>query len=253
MTTYASAPAENLLFNMPDYVKGFKISYVTTATITVDSGYCRDSTGCWTLYCLSTTTINSGRVGLINGLDTGTLAASTVYAVHLLNDSTGKLAPGYVISTSATAPTLPQGYDIFRRIGWAVTDGSSYFTKIIQSGTGLNRRYEYDSMPRVLNGGAATSYTAIDLSTYVPSIQDMPVSFSVVITPSVAGRYIKIRQGGSSTTVPQVISGDVAAIATYTPVNLLVGLESSLAKVDYLVANSADRASVYVQNFTDYL
>lgn len=253
MTTYAASPAENLILNLPDSVRGFKISYASGPTLTVAAGICRDSTGVFDLILPAAVTIDSGRVGLPLGLDTGTLGASTVYAVYIIADSHGKNVTSCLFSASYTAPTLPGGYNIYRRIGWCVTDGSTDFAKLIHSGNGLSRRFEYDLMQSVLSGGHATTYTAIDLSAFVPNVTDIPVTLNVRLTPASAGNAIQIRQSGSSSTVPPTISGPVAAKVKTGSISVLVGLESSLAKVDYILSNGSDAATIYVQSFTDYL
>jgi len=252
MTTYASSPAENLLAYLPDSVKGFKVARASNTTLTVTAGVCRDSTGIFDMSLASTTTINTAVVGK-NGIDTGTFAASTVYAVHVVNDSTGHILPGCIISTSASAPVLPTGYDIFRRIGWAVTDSSTHFLVLVQTGEGMVRRYEFDTMQQILNGGAQIVSTAIDLSAYVPALQDMPIGLSCSITPNTAGNYVKVRQVGSSSTSTPLISGDVKSVATLTPASVLVGLSTGTPEIEYHVSEATDTASIYLQYFVDYL
>jgi hypothetical protein len=68
-------------------------------------------------------TINSAGAGA-NGLDTGTLAASTWYAMWAIyNPST--LTVAGLLSLSSTAPTLPSGYTFKARVGWIRTDGTA--------------------------------------------------------------------------------------------------------------------------------
>jgi len=52
-----------------------------------------------------------------NGLDTGIPAVTTWYNLFLIGDTTGVAALAGLLSLSATAPTLPGTYDVFRRIG----------------------------------------------------------------------------------------------------------------------------------------
>lgn len=67
--------------------------------------------------------INSAGSGA-NGLDTGTIAASTWYSVWVIYNPTTSTTAG-LISLSATAPTLPSGYTYKARIGWVRTDGTA--------------------------------------------------------------------------------------------------------------------------------
>ncbi|WP_414884607.1 hypothetical protein [Pseudomonas sp. IT-P171] len=65
--------------------------------------------------------INSAASGA-NGLDTGSLAASTWYSTWIIWNGT---TVSGLISLSATAPTLPSGYTHRARTGWIRTDGTA--------------------------------------------------------------------------------------------------------------------------------
>lgn len=68
-----------------------------------------------------------------NGLDTGSVATSTGYWIWVIyNPSTNTAAA--LLSTSATAPTMPSGYTFKGRFGWCKTDGTSDFYAIRQVG-----------------------------------------------------------------------------------------------------------------------
>lgn len=69
------------------------------------------------------------------GLDTGAAAADTWYAVHLIGGDA--VATDVLLSESATAPSLPAGYDRFRRIGWRLTDGAGALRAARQDGERL--------------------------------------------------------------------------------------------------------------------
>jgi hypothetical protein len=73
-------------------------------------------------------------LGTGNGaLDTGAIATSTWYHVWLIARSdTGVV--DVLVSTSATAPTMPTSYDRKRRIGSLKTNGSSQWTLFQQNG-----------------------------------------------------------------------------------------------------------------------
>ena len=68
-----------------------------------------------------------------NGLDTGAAANSTWYAVHVICNAAGTLVAS-LFSLSATAPTLPIGYTLFRRVGWVRRDGGGIFRFFTQVG-----------------------------------------------------------------------------------------------------------------------
>lgn len=107
-----------------------------------------------------------------NGLDTGAEAASTWYAVHVIADSSGVNPAASLLSLSGTAPTLPSGYDVFRRLGWVRNDAGSNFIDFIQFGEGRRRVVKYVdavSSRQVLTAGAATVVTAISLAALMPT------------------------------------------------------------------------------------
>lgn len=71
----------------------------------------------------------SGAAPVAGGLDTGpaTETADTFYFVYLIEDSTGTNPTDGILSLSSSAPALPTGYDLFRRVGSGRNDGSSDF------------------------------------------------------------------------------------------------------------------------------
>ncbi len=67
------------------------------------------------------------------GIDTGAVAASTLYAVWLIKRTDTGVVDA-LFSLSFTAPTMPGSYDKKRLIGFVVTDGSSNILAFTQSG-----------------------------------------------------------------------------------------------------------------------
>jgi len=65
--------------------------------------------------------INVANVGVVNGLDTGTIAANTWYYVFSISNGT---TVGGLLSTSIAAPVMPTGYSYRKRLGAFRTDGS---------------------------------------------------------------------------------------------------------------------------------
>jgi len=118
-------------------------------------------------------TINPGTSGA-NGLDTGSFAPTTWYAVWVIYNGTTVAG---LLSTSATAPTLPSGYIYKARIGWVRSNAAPALIPILQ----LDRRARYVVDGSVLNGlrqvcGAVGSYdeysptySAQAIGTFVPS------------------------------------------------------------------------------------
>jgi hypothetical protein len=241
--TTSSIPVANL---SPNYINGFVLDYATTTALTVEAGQCKDSTNVWDIVLSANATL-SGAVNGVNGLDTGTLGASTLYAVYAIADSTKYHATATLLSTSATAPYLPFGYDIFRRIGWARTDGSSHFLKFYET---PSRKYTWDAPISVLSGGTSSTYAAIDLSAAIPPINKCSIDLQVSYTPAVAANTAVIRPSGSASTTSLVISGVVAAKVQDMYAQSLALLISSVPKIDYVVTSS-DSLSLSVISFMD--
>jgi hypothetical protein len=198
--------------------------------------------------------INSAVNGA-NGLDTGTIAASTQYAVYLIGDSRNYKNTAAVLSlTSNTAPLLPSGYDSYRLIGFWATDGSSHFVyatvKPQNISSGLLTYFNSPGVA-VLTGGTATSFTAIDLTTNsaIPTttLQNIIVTFLVTFTPAAVGDTVQFRPTGSSATggLP-TITGLVAGFAQTQYIQVIAGVGSSKPEIDYKVTSGSDAVTVAV-------
>jgi hypothetical protein len=197
--------------------------------------------------------INSAVNG-VNGLDTGTIAASTQYAIYLIGDSRQYNTTAAVISlTSSPGPTLPSGYDSFRLIGFIETDGSSHFVYATHKPQNIGGLLQYYNSPAisVLSGGNATTFTAIDLTTNsaVPTttLPNVIVTLFVTFTPVAAGDVVQFRPTGSSATgnIPTIV-GVSAGVAQTQYLQMIAGVGSSKPEIDYLVTSSSDAVSVSV-------
>lgn len=119
-----------LMENLPDLV------IASTTTVTMASSYLGKSTritvGGQQLLYTSTTTINFATTGL-NALDTGTIAANTLYYIYAVK-STGGVA-GLVASTAAPA-TGPTGYTAWKEIARCRTLSSAATLAVITNKVG---------------------------------------------------------------------------------------------------------------------
>lgn len=106
------------------------------------------------------------------GLDIGVEAPSTWYAVHVIADREGVLPVAAMFSLSATAPTLPAGYDVFRRVSWARNDPASAILAYDTRGRGSWREIEYlDSIGGrniLAAGGNVFPLVAVSVAAFVP-------------------------------------------------------------------------------------
>lgn len=119
-------------------IYGLTLSRPTATTVGIAAGGCRnEDTGPGYNMVLSsaiTKGLGSWAVGSGNGgLDTGTIAASTWYHVHLIRKgSDGSIDA--LLSLSATTPTMPSGYTARRRLGSILTNASSQVVAFQQVG-----------------------------------------------------------------------------------------------------------------------
>lgn len=119
------------------YLTGLTLSAAgSTGTFGIAAGLATDSTNvsAMTLGSAYTKTTGAWMAGSTSGsLDTGVIANTTWYHVYLIQrPDTGVV--DVLTSTSATSPTLPTNYTLFRRIGALLTDGSVHYVAFIQDG-----------------------------------------------------------------------------------------------------------------------
>lgn len=106
-------------------------------TLNISAGMCSDSTNYYTMTLASgiskrldlNWTAGSGN----GGLDTGARAANTTYHVYLIRNLTTGVVDA-IYSASATAPTMPTGYTLSRRIGTIITDPATNIRPFNQDG-----------------------------------------------------------------------------------------------------------------------
>jgi len=193
-------------------------------------------------------TIDAGVVGL-NGIDTGALAASTLYYVYVVADPQAYNVAGAMISASST-PLLPYGYGAYALIGYVATGAGSTFLKGYWTDDKSTwRTFMYDApQATAITAGNATSYTAIDLSAFVPAVANTPVFISSALTPSAASQTLKL-QPASGTGDMVTITGQVAAVVVSSQDLCIATLASGDPKVNYKVSNGAAAAAINVGGY----
>ena len=202
----------------------------------------------------STLTIDIGVSG-INGLDTGTVQADTWYAVFVLTDLEGIITPGGIFSESLE-PEMPTGYCCYRRIGWVKTDSSSDIMLFQERWNGNTRRFFWDVPPadtRVLDNGSASTFTAIDLSDYVPQTSCCVV-LNVDFKTGASGDGaddVKFRITGSAFGIVELSAGKVSGKRAKMYAEMPTDIFQS---IDYKVVDGANnKAGVSVRGWDDDL
>lgn len=253
------------------YIAGLQLSPASTTILAVAPGAARDSNniidmvvGLTNYFGIDNPAqlfsgyqpglfINSAVNG-VNGLDTGTIAASTQYAIYLIGDSRNYNNTAAVLSlTSNPGPLMPAGYDSNRLIGFIETDGSSHFVYATHKPQNIGGLLTYFNNPglQVLSGGNATTFTAIDLTTNnaVPTttLQNIIVTLFATFTPAAAGDVAQFRPTGSSaTTNLNQIVGVAAGVAQTQYIQVIAGVGSSKPEIDYLVTSGSDALTLTV-------
>jgi hypothetical protein len=147
---------------------GLKVEQATAATLTVtaDALVLADSGG-------NTTTINTVSetaditVSGAGGLDTGSEASSTWYYVYIIRNS-GSSAVDALLSVSASAPTLPSGFDESALVSAVFNDSSSDFRDFMQTGRNYENKHPWPTIASG-NSGSLTVWSAVDTTDHVPS------------------------------------------------------------------------------------
>lgn len=260
------------VYSLPHlYIAGISLSVASTTVIALSPGAARDSMNnidmeigyanlqgnvlpaTQVLNYIPPFFVNSAVTGA-GGLDAGTLAASTQYAVYLIGDSRGYMPTAGILSLSSNAyPLLPLGYDSLRLMGFAGTNGSTAFTAAgILNAANLKSFYLSPAVS-VLSGGNATTFTAIDLSTPIPTTTDTNVIafLQVTFTPANVGDTVQFRPTGSTATAGlTTIVGTTAGVAQTQFQQIVCGVGASKPEIDYKVTASGDSVTVLVAGYS---
>ena len=225
------------------YINGLNLSLTSDEIVAISAGACRNSTNVNDIVVASALAV-SNIISGAGGLDTGTVANSTFYAIHVVADSTKYNDPVGLLSLSATAPTLPNGYDMFRRVGWIKTDGTADFLEFRQQGASNDRWMWYDvAIATDITAGASASFAAVDASGGIPDLTvSGEVNMLTIFTPTAANDTCELRPGSSSAAAGYArASGAVGAVVETT--NLVCPFDVTTG-VDYIVTGSAVALSV---------
>lgn len=283
------------------YIQGMRMTWVSTTTFTVNQGQCRDSTNQNDIVlalppenngtAITTPFTATSTVVGVNGLDQGTIAASTLYYVYAIassQNSTINLPPsiqnsqvyppfatpspttpvaqdtyyvqsGVLFSLSSTAPLLPYGYDMFRRIGCVRTDGSSHFLPFWQSGYGNNRRMVYQTA--IAPGSAATTgsttYTTIGtLLNIVPQIGcDVLVDCSLIGNAAGDALYLAPygNTSGGDVTRMSTVATTYAQLAQLICAGEFNAASTPVIEIDYKTTSGSDTVAFLIAGYVDQL
>ena len=187
-TTGVTFPDASIMGAIPrSYLAGLTLSTAgSSATFGIAAGQAADSTNAQILILTSayTKTTSAWAVGTGNGgIDTGAVANSTWYHVFLIKriDVTPNVVD-VLFSLSATAPTMPSGYTLKRRIGSMKTNGSAQWTLFYQKGD----NFLWDAVVQDINATTAGTSAVTRTLTVPTGVVVFPV-IGVVIDVAAAG------------------------------------------------------------------
>lgn len=170
-------------------------------TLTITQGVARDSTdSAWiTVPDGETRTVDITASGL-GGLDTGSVAASTSYALYIVEGPAGAVGGILSLSFTESGVTILSG-SVLRRIGAVVTDSSSEILKFTMEGTSNARAVTYDvaeSTVQIVDGSSATVWTE---ATPQPWLPVCATKGKLKVVPSGTGNTSSVMGEGAPVTV----------------------------------------------------
>ncbi len=251
--------------NIPIFYKnGGLVSYVSDTTLSIASVIVRSNADNLDInvgdyFGAATATVLNAATNGLNGLDTGSLAASTVYAVYAIADQANYNPSGFLLSTSLTAPVMPNGvfpsnYNSFQRIGYAVTDASAHFKALRAVGNGTTVTYTYNIPIKVLDAGTSATQAAVDLSAVVPAQTRVPVDVGCDFVSDAASKKATICASGASIASSRfILNAQVAAVHVIQDYTVNAALISGVPKIDYIISAATSSLDLYVNGFTDFL
>lgn len=201
------------------------------------------------------TTVNVATTGL-NGLDTGAPGTDDIFYLYLVAQASGSGA-GFLLSTvdesTAGSITLPGGYTLKKQLPFAVIRQASTFIPFVAIGNYVRLRVSTFAAavtpPRtqVLAAGAATVYTAVNCSAFVPSISNY-VNVSVFGDTGTTSAQVITRAAGIGFDGTE-ISLDLGGGDYITGDFLLPTNTSQVLEYKWAAASSGRTLDMYITGF----
>ena len=232
--SHATNPVISATLNptlVPNYISGLTLSTAgSSASFGIAVGVANDTTNA-TLMSLGsayTKTTSSWAVGSGNGgLDTGAIANTTWYHVHLI-ERTDTGVVDVLFSLDPNNPTMPTNYTLHRRIGSLRTDGSAHWLAFTQTGDTF------------IWGTVAAD---VSNSTVVSALTNTALTVpSGVIVSALMRASLNATTGTSGKLV--AISETDQAVSTNTNTNIQTGNNNLTAGQYEIVTNTASQIAV---------
>lgn len=234
------------------YRVGFKVTNDATtpnSIVNVGIGQCRDSTDTFQIVSSVAMTAVTTTTGL-NALDTGTVAANTLYAIYVVGDPVSNKPTGLLLSTNHSVPLMPYGYSIYRLIDFIATDGSSNFYKMFWSGSFDARMMSYGA-PAAATYTPATSATQVVLTRWVPAVSAAIVTLQCAVTPATAGNTLSLGPTSALNTMAKT-SSSVLTVAQQAILRLPITLVSGVPSIYATSTSASDTVVISVMGVEYY-
>lgn len=228
-------------------------TFNSTNTVSIAPGQCVSDDGRTLIESLSGISVDLDNVGA-GGVDSGSIGANNPYYIWLVKGASGVAA---VASLSDTNPTLPSGYDQFkRRIFGGVTDTSgNVFSGYTTPGQGLARRYYFTEVTKAapfqilneVNVGLTGSRTIIDVDDLVPKYVKTIIALIEIVTPSGTSNVFWSGTGARDTFILSVAGTGQISSTVY---DLEISTSTQTAQI-FSDANVDEDLSLYVLGYID--
>lgn len=160
-------------------LSGLLLARVSGTVLAVGTGSASLASGATWYKAAVTTPISVSLLATgAGGIDTGVRTPLVWYYVHLIvNPTTGAVSA--LLSKSATSPTMPTGYTLWRRIGsiYLVNISGGTIARFQERGSGFSKSYYWlpageaePAPPRLLANGAANEVTTLPVGGTAPVI-----------------------------------------------------------------------------------
>jgi len=233
------------------YVNGLQLVWATTTTFTMAAGAASNSSNINDIVLPALVTNTITHVGA-NGVDIAAAVASSFYAVYVIGDSTEYNPTASLISLNATQPSLPFGYDMYRRVGFVLTDGAAHVLKFWQYGNNSSRDMWYDTPIATPAITTSATYVTQSLAAGVPPIV-CETFLAVDYTPNSATNVVNMGPYGSIPTVAMVVFGYGVAAAQQGMAVVPSALNSGVPTIEHKETSASDALVIAVSGYRDNL
>lgn len=233
------------------YVNGLQLAWATTTTFTMAAGAASNSNDINDIILPAQVTNLISSVG-VNGVDIAAAVASSFYAVYVIGDSTEYQPTASLLSLNASQPSLPFGYDMYRRVGFILTDGSAHVLKFWQYGNGGAKDMWYDTPIATPAITTATSYSTQSLAAGIPPIA-CETFLKVQYTANSATNVVNMGPYGSIPTAAMVVFGYGVAAEQQGMAVVPCALNVAVPTIEHKETSASDALALLVSGYRDNL